>query len=486
MWLTSPVGYFRRVISCFGLRTLIVLPIQCIMPKKTRQHATQVWNSGRFELKFYKNNGTRIDSFGFSSVPTINRRFGATSTIVDQTGRDGRFRPVTHTSERYVAVPVGSLQNFQYSDWKQGNTPSAVYKTQAWGVLPCVHSRFYSTFTDAVSLVDPSLAMVQWNSLAASAIQAMLPSFHNSNSLVNFLLELKDFRSVVKLIGSRFGQKLDRINSYRLKMPDGTYKQVFRGLPRDKTLKWLSKRYLEYNFGWRPLYRDVVSLLKEVTGFHARYQELIGDADKPVQKHWRTVVSGTSSSETRPSFDDVGSAPTTSYEGSWAYRVKRQVVLEASNGVIYNATLRMRYKVPPELSAAGGQAKAWLDLLGVSRNPAILWNAIPFSFLVDWVVGIGSFLDRFRTDNIQFQTEIMDFCHSAKFMKRVRYDLAVVNQNSAGVYFSLPWVTTDSCEISRYERKVGYPDLNLALQTSGLNAREITLAGALFSARNGH
>lgn len=457
------------------------------MPKKSKPYATQVYTVPNVILKFEKNNGNVVNSFAVPQVPLLTRRLGASSTIIDQTGNDGRFRPVTHTSESYDAVPVGSLQNYQFSAYRQSHLPNSFKYCHAWNVLPGVHSKRYITFTAAVASTSNSLSAVDWNYLAVAALQATLPSFHTQNSLVNFLLELKDFRSVVKLIGSRFGQKLDRIRAFRLKDPfTGNYRTVMSSIPKDKTLKWLSKRYLEYNFGWRPLYRDVVSLLKEISGFTAKYKELVENAGKPVQKHWRTIVPGTAVDESRPSFNDVGETVTTSYEGSWAYKAKYQVVSEPSPGILYNATVRLRYKIPPELLAVGGQAKAWLDLLGVSRNPAVLWNAIPFSFIVDWIINVGAKLDRLRLDNIEFKTEILDFCHSAKLKRRVRYDLAVFNQNAAGVYYAMPYVTTDSCEIVHYQRKTGYPSISLALQTSGLSLREFSLAGALFGAGRGH
>jgi hypothetical protein len=228
----------------------------------------------------------------------------------------------------------------------------------------------------------------------------------------------------------------------------------------------------------------VVSLLKEVSGFYAKYRELVENAGKPVQRHWQTTVFGTAQSESYPYTDYVGTTPNQTVYGDFNYRVRTQVVAEANAGIQYNATIRMRYEIPPELSAVGGQAKAWLDLLGVSRNPAVLWNAIPFSFIIDWVVNVGRFLDRHRLDNIQFKTEINDFCHSAKLLKRVRFDLSANRKTAGGANYSFyPWITTDTAEIVRYERKKGLPDLTLAIQTSGLNAREISLGGALIGAK---
>jgi hypothetical protein len=45
--------------------------------------------------------------------------------------------------------------------------------------------------------------------------------------------------------------------------------------------------------------------------------------------------------------------------------------------------------------------RAYLDALGFELNPKIIWDAIPFSFVLDWFFGIGSWLDRHKYDTLE-------------------------------------------------------------------------------------
>jgi hypothetical protein len=49
-----------------------------------------------------------------------------------------------------------------------------------------------------------------------------------------------------------------------------------------------------------------------------------------------------------------------------------------------------------------------LDSLGFELNPGILWDAIPFSFIVDWFFDVGAILNKFRFDTLELPIEIED------------------------------------------------------------------------------
>lgn len=64
----------------------------------------------------------------------------------------------------------------------------------------------------------------------------------------------------------------------------------------------------------------------------------------------------------------------------------------------------------PELVRLG----AALDTLGVNMNPAILWDLVPFSFVVDYFCGIGDWLERFKRTNLNLSFSVVDSCYSVK------------------------------------------------------------------------
>lgn len=443
------------------------------MAKKTRPVGTQTVVPIGARISIIYNAGNTA-TFLRSARPSYVRRFGPSSTITSQSGIDGRFRPVSHSQANYLANPLSKLQPYSYGENYRTNTTSTstVWKTWIYGLAEDVHAYRYSRFTAGCDNVNLTLASVQWASLSATALSTMLPSFHSDNSLVNFLLELKDFKSVVKYAFGNVSKKL-------------TLMESLIGFKRsNSTLKNLSRSYLSYSFGWKPLLNDLVSFIQTISGFEARYRELMQRSGIPQQSYWGTTIAGTSAPDTVYYTNGAGDGPNGGWVGTFLGRYQVRVIQEATEGVRYHATVRYRYQMPDELRSAMGKLKAFLDLLGVARNPAILWNAIPFSFIVDWIVNVNGYLERLRADNISFKTEILDFCHSARIERGIRLEMAGNNYLYTSGYMPLAYQTVDHCRKVVYERKLGLPNFLTAIQTSGLNPREFSLGGALVGARS--
>lgn len=462
--------------------------IQSSTMTKTTQLGTQRIPSQQVKWYYVRKNGVKL-TYEHDARPAYDRRVGRKVTLSSHTGRDGRFRPCIHDQESYSVVPTQTLPaNPDY----QRVGPSAstdVVEGRIDGLIPDVHRQYYSQFTQAVDAVGVSLASVQWNALAATAINTMLPSFNGETSLANFIFELKDFKDVFKYLSTGFRKKLSRLQNFRVKDNLGNEKMVniYRG---DKPLEWMSKRYLEYSFGWLPLYKDVVALYKSISGFEATFREMVRRELQPQQRYWGTTIPGTASGPSVP-FARTNAGPQGGWYSPANNLVRVYVDQEASSGIRYYATMRYRYKLPAELFAVGGKLKAYKDLLGINGNPAHLWNAIPFSFIIDWFINVNKYLERLKVDNIQIQTEILDFCHSARFEKVVSYSIGsetIIRDGSNGAVLRTPLATKkyDICKKISYKRLTGIPDFRTAILQSGLSLREFTLGGALLGARKGY
>lgn len=441
------------------------------MAKKERSFGIQTWTPPGVRVVYYS---SRYGTWGYvpeyAAGPTISRRIGNLSSIISQTGDDGRFRPCVHTQEQYTIEPLGTMPTQTYFA-----PPSPINnwlsKGSCWGLAAHRHAVHYASFTSGVNAASASLDLVQWSSLAAQALDTMLPSFHSKSNMVNFFLELRDFKRIFKYTQGRLIGKANALEAI------GGFNRL------DRPFKKLSKSYLSYQFGWRPLFNDIVSAIQVVSGFHQKFWRYIQENQKPQQSYYGVWIPGTESGETIHWSNSSGNGPVGGWYGPWAPKASLRVVLEKSQGVRYHATCRYRYQIPDELRTAAGKTKAFLDALGVSQNPATIWNAIPYTFLIDWVVNVGSYLDRLRVDNVPIKTEILDFCHSARVERAVRYEVAVDSyKDPGGGVIPGAFQVTDRATKIKYERKLGIPDFRLAIQTSGLNPRELLLGGALVGA----
>jgi hypothetical protein len=122
-----------------------------------------------------------------------------------------------------------------------------------------------------------------------------------------------------------------------------------------------ASEYLKYVYGWKPLMQDVHGLIELAKG----------DAGKSLLLHATQTVR--SQSKSRPKIiKDVSDNRTVTVDG---YDV--QTIVRSS----------LWAEIDPE--ASGARA---LNQLGLLNPASLLWELVPFSFVVDWVCPIGPVL----------------------------------------------------------------------------------------------
>jgi hypothetical protein len=157
---------------------------------------------------------------------------------------------------------------------------------------------------------------------------------------------------------------------------------------------------------------------------------------------------------------------------------------------VYHATMRYTYVAPGTLGILQ-KIDAWTDAFGVRLDASIIWNAIPFSFIVDWVVDVSGFLRRFSVNNLGLQVTVEDFCSSLKYKAVGERYVQIArngfpNTEANRLYFGTPILIMVGSN-AYYERRAGIPNLYSALKTSGLSTSEASLGAALlFASRRPH
>lgn len=413
----------------------------------------------------------------YSTSYTVKR--GEGSSIITESGSGGSFRPCEHTRESWVSLgeDEGSFQT---------GTPSNPSLTG--GVTLCVTrgltryalGRAQSNLNSAWNSISTVKADgINWDEYNARAFMAMAPSLNSGNSLINFLYELKDFKHLAGSALNAFRSRQSVIYALinELGLNPRTLREAVR---KGKTLKHLSKLYLSYEFAWRPFVSDVMQLISALTGFDKKWKEFVKRAGVPQQRYWGTFVTGTEEGGSVYYTEDVG--PPGGTTGDYSPYVRVRVRKVADDGIRFHASMRYRYSLPSDALSAAGQIKGLLDSLGVRRNPAIVWNAIPYTFLLDWVVNVGKLLDSVSLDNLQVQTEIIEFCSSAKRKKVV----SLTVQPNTQINGSYQWLGEREMRRltkTHYRRTVGFPSRTSLLAVSGLSWSEISKMIALIMSR---
>jgi len=116
--------------------------------------------------------------------------------------------------------------------------------------------------------------------------------------------------------------------------------------------------------------------------------------------------------------------------------------------------------------------RAFLDMVGINFNPAIIWNALPWTFTVDWLLGVSQWLDQFKVRLIEPRIYIRDICYSYKIARTVRCWSSHDEVGNIG----------NSVVESFYYRSKP-TGLTQTLRGSGLSFKEFSLAAALAGSR---
>lgn len=272
----------------------------------------------------------------------------------------------------------------------------------------------------------------------------MKPSLSSGQSLSNFLLELGDFKQMISM-----HKDIRR-----------TIKSISNSKFSD-TISNIGSLHLGYQFGWKLFVKDLIKLYESLANAEKTIRDFKSRIGKPQFRHFKKVLH----KDSEISGEDVTSYSTMRYLG------KRNVT--------FYATIKYTYSVPG-IDQEYSKLRAYLDILGLKDNLSVFWEAIPFSFVVDWFVGVGKFLQQFDKDFLNSVVTIQDFCYTLDVNQETKfYWHPYPNEGGGGV--------NGECLIyevnyAHYERKRTIPDQVLFVlpELSGnFGTRQAVLGAAL-------
>lgn len=340
-----------------------------------------------------------------------------------------------------------------------------------------------------------------WKSYVDRSLRAMLPGIRPRLSLVNSILELKDFQSLPELLGRvvsdirriqgwiRTGRTLSgrrTVYDTRRRRSVSLSEATIRALARQ-----LSGLFLQSEFNIRPLLSDVCGVRTSLLNIRKQINHLLANEGTIEKRHYSCPLSGFADETSEyqytgatqlysPTFrmsvygSESDNPNIAAYATSGLY-VGRSVANDLAR---FSATIEYSYTLTGA-ERANAHLRGLLDSLGVNFNPAILWNAIRWSFLVDWVFGVSQWLDQFKERLIEPRTVIHRYCASIHVKRRVNTHLRV----ASSPYHEGMTVPAVSMAEESYRRVAFMPDWQYSLEASGINSREFILSSALAASR---
>lgn len=266
--------------------------------------------------------------------------------------------------------------------------------------------------------------------LNAEAYLTMKPSLSSGFSLTNFLIELAEFKTMFKLF--------DRSKSL---------------------LRNTAGAYLNWQFGWKLFIKD----LNEIYGKLSNMEKLLRDYKSKqgvvLVRHFKKSLE------------------TTSGEEKVATGVDIECVTKWKRKTTFHATMRYSYTIP-NIDQEYAEIKAYMDVLGLRLDASIVWEAIPFSFVVDWFLSVGDYLNSKKVDYLESKVTILDYCCSYKMELEEDISVSIFHQ------YGLPYHNLGTRHSSQYVRKRMLPNADDFGITAShrYGTKQIVLSAALLIA----
>lgn len=321
---------------------------------------------------------------------TVTVPSDTTATLASQLLVTGRIDDTT-----YRTRPIGELHG-EFELWKPRirskpawrkriSLENNTYTTAGGYTYRSRDAEFKSDFTvgpaarmtqaslEALRTSERTLLLAEMSDNALRLVTQMMPN-RKEFSLFRSVAELKDLPNSVK--GSIDTFLLAR-NTFLSRRSSGRKKR-----------RTAASEYVNVQFGWLPIYRDVLSLLRLPGRISRRINYLMRREGK--DSTFRTDL-------------DLGVSPVSSAPGFAYDLLSEETLVSLSHHAWRHTALRGVINVNvqlPQLEVPKLREDLTLRLWGSDPDPEDVYNLVPWSWLVDWFTGLGDYVEAYNVMNL--------------------------------------------------------------------------------------
>lgn len=304
--------------------------------------------------------------------------------------------------------------------------------------------------------------------LLQHGLAAMMPKIKAELSIVNSLIELKDFLTLRSTIESA-KKSFEKLANGKI-----PFKKTLSDVFRSK-----ADVYLQYKFNIAPLISDISGIFRSLARTERRINAFITRSGRVRISHYSRFL--TESIDPDPQRENGSGFQAFQPEGP-VYplrtytRMDRFVETEPAS---FHVQVQYNYNYTA-YQVEHARILALLDALGISNDPSIIWNAIPWSFVVDWVFGVGRYLDSMKVGNMDPKINILRCLWSIRRKRRIQITGHTATESVYFPYAEFPPTSLAFPVVveSAYRRNVFLPGRSL-IESSGLSSTEFSLGAAL-------
>lgn len=361
-----------------------------------------------------------------------------------------------------------------YSQWWEWTTsiPTYFWNSTPFGPwtkpLVGLPELFVTSQGKDIAILPPKL-----EEYVADSLQAMLPRIRPRLSVLNTIAEMRDVKSLPRTV-IRIKDTLKKIGSFLktdlLSVPRSG--ATFRDLIR-QTARTGSDVYLQEQFNIKPLLSDIAGLKAAYDSVDDEIKRLLDNEGKPRLSRYA-----------RPLGDVY--VPSSVVQGPYTVSLlygsqKLQRSVTYPRLPMFRAQMEYSYTLT-SYQRANATLLGRLDSIGAGGfRPSVIWNAIPWSFVVDWFVDVSRWIKHnLDTGALDPVTVLTRYLFSVDVEREILLSQSVTEPPAPWQLGMVPCVSR--CE-GVYHRRPYIPDIYSSIRTSGLSLKEFMLAGALATTR---
>lgn len=359
--------------------------------------------------------GAYNDPFG--ELETVPRDF---SVISDVVGSPGTYNPVYHYS--FKGLFADPAESYDWGEgWAEHDIPPVVAHRPIAG----------DSIPRSLEPSQPSAATLsEWSVEAFNMFHDQIPT---QVQLANFLYELRDIQGLIPKI------------------------------TKHSPIKTVSSNFLGLEFGWKPMIGDIKKILDLASTVDKRLKYLKETAGKTVTLKFERDMN----------LSQDPYSLVRSRDGSPRnFKYKR-----VSQKGTFLLTGKLKQNLE-DLDGIGAHLKAFAAATGFNNPAAIVWEAIPYSFVVDWLFHLQGIIGTMAIQPFGGEWTISDVGYSVK------------QSATYLVYQSFLWpassnvdVLLGTLDIKSYARKPGFPVVSLFITDGSLTPKQLALSLALLDQR---
>jgi hypothetical protein len=355
--------------------------------------------------------------------------------------------------------------------------PNSLY-ARTWNSYPLHQAGQHTTGSRLAAAFAAGRKTYNQDDLDTVAVSSVWPEIEQvvDESVANFAIDVPKLANL-KSSGARFLSTWKQVT----KAVRASGPKRFSNLPLRQVLRVLSEGTLIKQYVVQTTYRDIRDLCHGLSTARRQLESLKGNSGKVLRKRYRRVLEpeNVEGSGTNPAAHWWALPTSSPLQGNGAYY-----------SYCYNKYLRARHNLHisysyelPGVNETLLRLQALLDMLGLNLNPRILWDATRYSFVVDWVLRVGDFLEQFKVPWIRPVVKVHSCWSTLHVFQRVEcraWKSKASNYNDpTSAVAPVPVGYAEHEVFVRRRATKGF----LGLKTSGLSRYEFTMLSALFGAR---